>query len=89
VHGCFWHGHDGCPFAVVPTTRREFWLAKIGRNRERDTEAAARLRALGWRALVVWECDTIDRTKMLTRLRTFLGPPGRSSHRLKGIPSPR
>ena len=55
VHGCFWHGHD-CPMFKRPATRAKFWNIKIARNQERDREAAAALRAAGWRVLVVWEC---------------------------------
>lgn len=55
VHGCFWHGHE-CSFFRWPTTRPEFWRAKITRNREVDREAMESLRASGWRVLTVWEC---------------------------------
>ncbi len=55
VHGCFWHGHD-CPLFRLPATRREFWEAKISRNRERDDEVMDALAARGWRCLTVWEC---------------------------------
>lgn len=55
VHGCFWHGH-GCSLFVVPATRTEFWLGKIGVNQARDEHAVAALRDQGWRVLTVWEC---------------------------------
>jgi DNA mismatch endonuclease (patch repair protein) len=55
VHGCFWHGHD-CPMFKLPLTRRAFWMAKIAGNRERDSRVLAKLSAMGWRTLVVWEC---------------------------------
>lgn len=55
VHGCFWHGHD-CALFQFPATRREFWDAKISRNRERDKEVREALRSTGWRCLTVWEC---------------------------------
>ena len=55
VNGCFWHGHD-CALFRVPDTRREFWAAKIDRNRARDTEVRAALAEAGWRALTIWEC---------------------------------
>ncbi|WP_298373530.1 very short patch repair endonuclease [Azospirillum sp.] len=58
VHGCFWHGHEGCPRHRVPKTRREYWEAKIARNRQRDANARAALEAMGWTVLVVWECET-------------------------------
>ena len=60
VHGCFWHGHD-CPRgARVPKANRDYWLAKVARNRGRDVEARAKLEAMGWRVLVVWECALKD-----------------------------
>ena len=55
VHGCFWHGHE-CQLFQTPATRREFWEAKIARNRERDVQAYDALAAHGWRTLTVWEC---------------------------------
>jgi DNA mismatch endonuclease (patch repair protein) len=55
IHGCFWHGHD-CRFFRLPGTRREFWEAKINRNRDRDALVSAQLADAGWRQLVVWEC---------------------------------
>lgn len=56
VHGCFWHLHQGCPYAKIPATRAEFWRAKLQANMERDRRAVELLHALGWRTLVVWEC---------------------------------
>ena len=55
VHGCFWHGHD-CDLFRLPGTRREWWKAKIERNRARDAEVADSLRTKGWRQANVWEC---------------------------------
>lgn len=55
THGCFWHHHD-CYLFKVPATRTEFWLNKIGKNVERDRRDMLRLRELGWRVLIVWEC---------------------------------
>ena len=57
VNGCFWHGHKGCPKFVLPKTNVEFWLAKIGNNRERDLRDYAFLESRGWRVIVVWECE--------------------------------
>ena len=57
VNGCFWHGHKGCPSYVVPKTNTGFWIKKIERNRERDQEMWRRLEALGWKVVVVWECQ--------------------------------
>lgn len=55
VHGCFWHGHD-CPLFKWPSTRPEFWIQKINRNRENDRATTERLLAAGWRVGIVWEC---------------------------------
>jgi DNA mismatch endonuclease, patch repair protein len=55
VNGCFWHGHD-CPLFRLPDTRREFWAAKIERNRQRDAHVRRQLHEAGWRTLTVWEC---------------------------------
>ena len=55
VHGCFWHGHH-CQLFRWPESRADFWKRKITGNRERDAGNLARLRARGWRVLVIWEC---------------------------------
>lgn len=58
VHGCFWHGHQGCPAAKLPASNAPFWAAKIADNVERDRRKAKELRAKGLHVLVVWECQT-------------------------------
>ncbi|MCZ4433165.1 very short patch repair endonuclease [Agrobacterium sp. SOY23] len=55
IHGCFWHGHD-CHLFRMPSTRTEFWQAKISGNVARDVRATALLRETGWRVGTVWEC---------------------------------
>ena len=60
VHGCFWHGHDCRRGARVPKANREYWVAKIARNRARDADAVARLEAMGWSALALHECELRD-----------------------------
>ena len=57
VHGCFWHKHEGCRYFVVPKTRTEFWMNKIGRNVANDERQQAELTAAGWNVLTVWECE--------------------------------
>jgi DNA mismatch endonuclease (patch repair protein) len=57
VHGCFWHGHQGCKFFVVPKTRTDWWLNKINGNVENDKKAFKALDELGWKVIEVWECD--------------------------------
>ncbi len=63
VHGCFWHSHD-CHLFRMPSTRPEFWRAKLERNRQRDDEVRSALRAAGWRILVIWECALKGRTRL-------------------------
>ena len=72
VHGCFWHGHDCARGARAPKANAEYWSAKIARNRARDAEHIARLDALGWRALVVWECELKEAAALEKKLRAFL-----------------
>lgn len=67
VHGCFWHQHEGCVRATKPKTRRGFWSAKFEKNRARDRTVLRKLRSLGWRVFVVWECDSRNE-KRLSRL---------------------
>ena len=57
VHGCFWHGHKGCPNYTTPKTNTDFWTAKIARNQERDQESWRLLEAKGWAVIIVWECE--------------------------------
>ena len=57
VNGCFWHGHEGCKYFVPPKTNTEFWYTKFKYNQERDERNYQKLRDLGWRILIVWECE--------------------------------
>ena len=57
VHGCFWHGHDGCRYFVVPKTRTGWWLNKINKNKEKDDDSIHKLKIEGWRISTIWECD--------------------------------
>ena len=57
VHGCFWHGHDCARGSRQPKTNADYWIAKIDRNRARDTAAVTALAGSGWRVVVVWECE--------------------------------
>lgn len=56
IHGCFWHGHEGCKYYVVPKTRTEWWLDKIGKNITNDNKAIAALTEMGWKVILIWEC---------------------------------
>jgi len=57
VHGCFWHLHENCKYAVMPKSNVEFWQKKLYRNRERDENNKNKLEELGWKVLIVWECQ--------------------------------
>lgn len=56
VHGCFWHGHEHCPYFRLPETRRAWWKDKIEGNRARDLRKESALREQGWHVVTVWEC---------------------------------
>ncbi len=73
IHGCFWHRHRGCKNCTTPTNRREWWLAKLNGNAARDKLHQAALRKLGWRVLVIWECETKNQNilpRAIRRLRS-------------------
>ena len=76
VHGCFWHGHDCARGARVPKANRDYWLAKVARNRARDAKAAEALRADGWAVETVWECELKDAARLSDRLAAILGRRG-------------
>jgi len=71
VHGCFWHAHRGCKLARIPKSRVEFWENKIAGNRERDRRNRRRLVKMGWRLLVIWECET-GKNDLGARIKAFL-----------------
>jgi DNA mismatch endonuclease (patch repair protein) len=57
IHGCFWHSHQGCRRATIPKTNREFWEKKLKGNLERDKKAREQLSQMGWKVIVIWECE--------------------------------
>lgn len=66
VHGCFYHGHEGCRYFVVPKTRTEWWLDKINGNKLRDAKNEAKLIAENWKIINIFECELKPKTKDLT-----------------------
>ncbi|KAA3655570.1 MAG: DNA mismatch endonuclease Vsr [Proteobacteria bacterium] len=78
VHGCFWHRHSGCKYATTPGTRTDFWLRKFAENTERDRLVLEALHGLGWRPLVVWECELKSGAERLALLRSEI--TGNSSY---------
>ena len=56
VNGCFWHGHEGCKYFVMPKTNTDFWQNKIEYNRQRDQKNYDTLINAGWQVIVLWQC---------------------------------
>ncbi len=57
VNGCFWHKHEGCKYFVIPKTRTNWWLDKINKTAQKDASNMEKLVLLGWKTIVVWECE--------------------------------
>lgn len=76
VHGCFWHRHEGCKLARLPKSRLEFWLPKLEANRKRDQRARRALTRLGWRSMVIWECQVGREEIAKRRIKAFLSGVG-------------
>ena len=72
VHGCFWHRHSGCKRATTPTSNTHYWDTKFARTVARDARNQKELEALGWRTLIVWECELKDLTGLHDRIKNFL-----------------
>ncbi|MBM3607245.1 MAG: DNA mismatch endonuclease Vsr [Alphaproteobacteria bacterium] len=73
VHGCFWHQHSACREGRMPGTRLEYWKPKLERNIARDIQNQLALKSLGWRVLVLWECETGRDGELAVRIKKFLG----------------
>ncbi|MBK8191143.1 MAG: DNA mismatch endonuclease Vsr [Vampirovibrionales bacterium] len=72
VHGCFWHSHTCKAGRNTPRSNQDYWDAKLARNRARDADHLARLRADGWRVLILWECELKDADALARALAAFL-----------------
>lgn len=71
VHGCFWHAH-GCSKGQPPKSRLDYWLPKLEANVNRDRAKLAQIESLGWKTLVVWQCETVDIDALAARLQAFV-----------------
>lgn len=71
VHGCFWHGH-GCAKGRLPKSNEGFWRDKIVANRKRDARQLKDLHALGWKTLVIWQCELDNPLAVKDRIADFL-----------------
>lgn len=72
IHGCFWHRHQGCARATTPQTNVAFWVAKFEHNVARDKANRLALKRLGWRVIVVWECELRNPERLQARLRRLI-----------------
>jgi DNA mismatch endonuclease (patch repair protein) len=72
VHGCFWHQHQGCKIAHVPKSNLAYWGPKLDRNQARDRNSLEALTVLGWKSLVIWECEVKDERRIRRSIRHFL-----------------
>lgn len=72
VHGCFWHGHNCKRGRNRPRSNQDYWLVKLDRNKQRDQKHRRALKRLGWRVLVVWECQLNDYHTLQSKLIGFL-----------------
>jgi DNA mismatch endonuclease (patch repair protein) len=66
INGCFWHGHNGCKYFVIPKTRRKWWLSKILRTKQLDSENITKLAAKGWKVKSIFECDLMKNKLQMT-----------------------
>jgi len=73
VHGCFWHRHPGCKRASHPRARAQYWEEKFETNVVRDRRNETALHELGWRVLVIWECETTNPEAVAARIVSYLG----------------
>lgn len=72
VHGCFWHNHEGCPHGRMPASNTDYWEAKIARTKGRDKQHSEALEHMGWRVLIIWECELGNEAALLARIEDFL-----------------
>lgn len=72
VHGCFWHGHDCKSGRKAPQTNAEYWHTKLAKTRARDVANVESLSELGWKVLIIWECESRDSVALESSLRAFL-----------------
>ena len=64
VHGCFWHRHENCKYASTPKTRKEFWENKFKANVKRDLDIQEKIKNIGWKYVVIWECEINNKSKL-------------------------
>lgn len=72
IHGCFWHGHVGCPKSKLPDTKKEFWGEKISENINRDKKDMDVLRSKNWNVITIWQCEIDNTAKRRERLESLV-----------------
>jgi DNA mismatch endonuclease (patch repair protein) len=72
VHGCFWHQHPDCLLVTTPKTRVEFWIKKLSDNTTRDAINIKKITDMGWKSLIVWQCEIKDTNKLKEKIKDFL-----------------
>ena len=76
VHGCFWHRHAGCKNATIPKTRTDFWQSKFKHNVASDQKNKSELEKMGFRVIVLWECDIQkNMDEEMKQVVRIIGPP--------------
>jgi DNA mismatch endonuclease (patch repair protein) len=86
VHGCFWHRHKGCSLATMPRSNVGYWRPKFAANLDRDRRKLLELKRLGWRVVVVWQCQIETDARMVAeRVKAFL----RRAQNEASLPRPR
>jgi DNA mismatch endonuclease, patch repair protein len=71
IHGCFWHGHEGCSRSVLPKSNEEYWLPKLEKNVNKDRLIKQLVVDIGWNQVVVWECELKSATRVVTLQRVL------------------
>lgn len=79
VHGCFWHGHEGCSSWKMPQSRTEYWQAKIQRTRDRDAEAVRKLEEKNWQVVVLWACQ-LSEDSLASLYKLIAGHPAKKKN---------
>lgn len=77
VHGCYWHAH-GCSKGQPPKSKLDYWQPKLDANVSRDRLNVEKLEQLGWRVMVIWQCELKDIEALGKRLATELPSPKKS-----------
>ena len=72
VHGCFWHQHRDCPFSKRPGSNTDYWDVKLNENIKRDENVRAKLHRLGWKVLIIWECETNNDQRIQKRIDSLV-----------------